>query len=107
MIKLPLYFIATRFEDYYLNIRNMCLYSLKRTGALRELKHYSVSPWRTRSGYTVSVSGDSHTLSDSYLESVKINHLKNPKDVEIGVTNVYTNVYTFVYTSVYTNVYTT
>jgi len=90
MVKLPIEFVAIRFEGYYLNIINMCLYSLKRTGALRELKYYHPNPWRRRAGYTVSVNGCQKTVSSDYLNTVKEAHLKLPKDTEISVTHVYT-----------------
>ena len=89
MVNLPENFIAIRFEGYFLNITNMCLYSLKQTGALRELKHRNKTMWCPSSGYTISQRGQSYTVTDDYLQTTKQIHLKSPKLVTIKVTNVY------------------
>lgn len=89
MVQLPDNFIAIRFEGYFLNIDNMCLYSLKKTGTLRELKHQSTSMFRQNSGYNISQKGNSHPVTDDYLYNLKKYHLNSQKPGIISVTHNY------------------
>ena len=75
MVRLPQEFIAIRYAGYYLNLIDMQLYSLKRSGTLNKLKHNNSNPWRLRPGFTISHEGTSRAVSDAYLAKLRDNYL--------------------------------
>lgn len=89
MVQLPNNFIAIRFEGYFLNIDNMCLYSLKQTGTLRELKHYTRTYFRPSSGYNISKQGRKETVTDEYLQTTKLQYLETLTITIIKITHEY------------------
>ena len=89
MVQLPNNFIAIRFEGYFLNIDNMCLYSLKQTGTLRELKHYTRTYFRPSSGYHISKQGRKETVTDEYLQATKLRYLETLTITIIKITHEY------------------
>ena len=81
MITLPPYHVPTKYEGYYWNLQDKCLYSSKMGHELRPMRFRTPHRFNKIStpGYTVSVNGKRKFLPIGYLWALNIfNIIDNP-----------------------------
>ena len=71
MVLLPKGLVETCCAGYFWHIQQQQLYSIKKAGTLKPLKHITANGWNNwKGGYSVSHLGKNYKLTDEYLEKL-------------------------------------